>query len=228
MESSTELFIKPLLSLQVLIKSGSSLVDAHTQMCAHTQRRKGPQFPFPRKQAWNKVIYSMAVLDVPGGSIIVRGDGEYWSWWQLAGLWGWMGQDVRRGGWSIPRQLPATNIVYLHPCSVKRWWEESNPILDFECYYYCEPWLLCLVEMPCLDAWTASLCFHHLECTGRSTTVPVWVLHPAEGQGELWGNAELARKVAVGLLENATEGISNTHKNCVNLAESLIQLFGCL
>lgn len=51
----------------------------------------------------------------------------------------------------------------------------------------------------------------------------MWVLHTAEGQGEHWGNAELATKVAVVLLENATEGRLNTHKNCVNLAESLIQ-----
>lgn len=51
----------------------------------------------------------------------------------------------------------------------------------------------------------------------------MWVLHPAEGQGEHGSNAQLAREVAVVLLENATEGRFSTHKNCVNLAESLIQ-----
>lgn len=40
------------------------------------------------------------------------------------------------------------------------------------------------------------------------------MLHPAEGQGEQWDSAELARKVAVVLLENATEGRFNTQKLC--------------
>lgn len=43
-----------------------------------------------------------------------------------------------------------------------------------------------------------------------------------KGKGSTGGNAELATKVAVVLLENATEGRLNTHKICVNLAESLI------
>lgn len=51
----------------------------------------------------------------------------------------------------------------------------------------------------------------------------MWVLHTAEEQGEHWGNAALGWKVAAILLENTTEERLNTHKNGVNLAESLIQ-----
>lgn len=123
----------------------------------------------------------------------------------------------------ISSHLPTKNTVYLHLCSGKRWSEDSNLILDFKYYYYFEPWLLCLVEVPCLDGWAASQCFHHLESTWRGSTVPVWVLHTAEEQGEHWGNAVLARNVAAVLLENTTEERLNTHKTGVNLAESLIQ-----
>lgn len=101
----------------------------HTNMCTGTHRRQVPQFPFPRKQAWSQLIYSLAVLDASGGSIRVREDGEYQSMWQLANLWGWMGQDVRRA-W-ISSHLPTKNIVYLHPYSGKRWSEASNLVLDF-------------------------------------------------------------------------------------------------
>lgn len=92
----------------------------HTNTGTHTQRRQVPQFPFPRKPVRNDLIYSLAVSDAPGGKH--RGE-RGWRISELiaaGGLMGWMGQNVRRGGWGNMNKQPGPHQKYGIPAAMLR------------------------------------------------------------------------------------------------------------